>query len=131
MAITAAARRELIDAVSVRYRAASSPDRSRILDEFVALTGFHRKHVIRVLNTNSATLAERSTADKLRPRRYDEAVRQCVIVLWEASDRICGKRLRSLIPILLPALEKVFAKGRPDWTKKDFATIRSWAAPKR
>ena len=106
MAITAAARRELIEAVGVRYRAASSPDRSRIFEEFVALTGFHRKHAIRVLNTNSATLAERPSADRLRPRLYDEAVRQRVIVLWEASDRICGKRQRALIPILLPALEK-------------------------
>jgi hypothetical protein len=37
---------------------------------------------------------------------YDEAVRQAIIVLWEASDRICGKRLRPVIPILVPALEK-------------------------
>jgi hypothetical protein len=29
-----------------------------------------------------------------------------VIVLWEASDRICGKRLKALFPVLLPALER-------------------------
>ena len=27
-------------------------------------------------------------------RIYDEAVRQALIVAWEASDRICGKRLK-------------------------------------
>ena len=27
-------------------------------------------------------------------------------MLWEASDRICGKRLKALLPILLPALER-------------------------
>jgi hypothetical protein len=27
-------------------------------------------------------------------------------VLWEASDRICGKRLKALLPILVPALER-------------------------
>jgi len=27
-------------------------------------------------------------------------------VLWEASDRICGKRLRPLLPILLEAMER-------------------------
>ena len=32
---------------------------------------------------------------------YSEAVREALIVLWEASDRICGKRLKPLIPILL------------------------------
>jgi hypothetical protein len=33
-------------------------------------------------------------------------VRAALIVLWEASDRVCGKRLRALLPILLPALER-------------------------
>jgi len=28
------------------------------------------------------------------------------VVLWEASDRLCGKRLRPLIPILLEAMER-------------------------
>ena len=37
---------------------------------------------------------------------YDEAVRGALIVLWEASDRVCGKRLKALLPILLPALER-------------------------
>jgi hypothetical protein len=27
-------------------------------------------------------------------------------VVWETSDRICGKRLRPLIPILVEALEQ-------------------------
>ena len=33
-----------------------------------------------------------------RPARrvYDDAVREALIVLWEASDRICGKRLKPL-----------------------------------
>ncbi|UQE03430.1 hypothetical protein [Bradyrhizobium japonicum] len=26
--------------------------------------------------------------------------------LWEASDRVCGKRLKVMIPTLLPALER-------------------------
>ncbi|MCZ7658066.1 MAG: hypothetical protein M5U07_09490 [Xanthobacteraceae bacterium] len=29
-----------------------------------------------------------------------------MIALWEASDRICGKRLKAMIPTLLPALER-------------------------
>jgi len=41
-----------------------------------------------------------------RPSLYDEAVGGALIVLWEASDRVCGKRLKALLPILLPALER-------------------------
>jgi hypothetical protein len=28
------------------------------------------------------------------------------VALWEASDRICGKRLKVMIPTLLPSLER-------------------------
>ncbi len=43
-----------------------------------------------------------------RPARriYDDAVREALIVLWEASDRICGKRLKALVPILVEAMER-------------------------
>ena len=37
---------------------------------------------------------------------YDEAVRQALIVFWEAGDRVCGKRLKTLIPILVVAMER-------------------------
>lgn len=77
--------------------------KARILDEFVAVTGYHRKHSIRGLNsTAGATVAARPP----RLRLYDEAVREGLIVLWEAADRICGKRLEALLPVLLPALER-------------------------
>jgi hypothetical protein len=44
----------------------------------------------------------------LRPgrRNYDEAVRAALIVVWEASDRVCGKRLRPLMPVLVEAMER-------------------------
>ena len=37
---------------------------------------------------------------------YDEAVTEGLVVLWEASDRVCGKRLKALLPTLVPALER-------------------------
>jgi hypothetical protein len=39
-------------------------------------------------------------------RLYNDAVREALIVLWEASDRVCGKRLRPLVPILVEAMER-------------------------
>jgi hypothetical protein len=43
-----------------------------------------------------------------RPRKriYDEAVRQALALLWEAADRICGKRLKALLPILIESMER-------------------------
>ena len=37
---------------------------------------------------------------------YDQAVAEGLVVLWEASDRVCGKRLKALLPTLVPALER-------------------------
>jgi hypothetical protein len=47
--ISMAARAELLGAVSARYRGATRSERLRILDEFAAVTGYHRKHAIRLL----------------------------------------------------------------------------------
>ena len=96
-------RRELTAAVAARYRSATKAEKVLILDEFTAVTGFHRKHAIRLLN---APPSKRPPLKYRRGSVYDEAVRQALVVLWEASDRICGKRLKPLIPVLLDALER-------------------------
>ena len=44
-------------------------------------------------------------AARRRRRKYD-AIRDALTALWEASDRVCGKRLVVMIPTLLPALER-------------------------
>ena len=97
------ARRELVRAIGERYREAARQDKLRILDEFVAVTGYHRKHSIRVLNSAAAAVV---TARPPRLRLYDEAVREVLIVLWEAADRVCSKRLKAPVPVLLPARER-------------------------
>lgn len=97
-----ATRKELIAAVGRRYREAPKTTRTKILDEFAALTQYHRKHAIRVLGNAPG---ERGPPPA-RNRLYDEAVRQVLIVLWEAADRICGKRLKALIPMLVDAMER-------------------------
>lgn len=103
--VTAQTRRELVEAVHERYQTGSREEKTRILEEFVSVSGYHRKSAIRILNGASAPHGGRS-ADRSRPGLYDEAVRQALIVLWEASDRVCGKRLKALLPSLLPALER-------------------------
>ena len=95
-------RRALLKAIGERYRAGTKDVKLRILDEFVAVTGYHRKHAIRLFNEDPR---EGVAARRPRLRLYDEAVREALVVLWEASDRLCGKRLKAVLPILVPALE--------------------------
>ena len=49
-----AARDELVVAIGERYRGSFRWEKSRILDEFVALTGYHRKHAMRLLREGRA-----------------------------------------------------------------------------
>ncbi len=101
--MTHTARAELTDVVRRRYCAATGAGKRKILDEFIAVTGYHEKSAIRALNAEPTSHKRQI---RKRPSLYDEASRAALIVLWEASDRVCGKRLRALLPILLPALER-------------------------
>lgn len=94
-------RKELIAATRLRYGASTTAEKRTILDEFVGLTGYHRKYAIRILNQTN-----KPTERKPRDRTCDEAVKQALVLLWEAGDRLCGKRLKVQIPILIEALER-------------------------
>jgi hypothetical protein len=98
-----ATRDELILAIAERYCRATRAERAGILDEFVAVTGFHRKHAMRLLRGGRPGL---QSGPRSRQRVYDEAVRDALTIVWEASDRVCGKRLRPLLPALVDAMER-------------------------
>ena len=97
-------RQKLVAALRVRYQNTSKPEKSRILNEFVALTGSHRKHAIRVLQQNS--LLDGQTASVPGRKIYDAAVCEALVVVWEAADRICGKRLKAILPQFVDAMER-------------------------
>jgi hypothetical protein len=101
--ISKQSKHEVLEALHDRYEQSSKSEKTKILDEFVALAHCHRKHAIRLL-----TRVEPVVQEAHRPVRriYSEAVREALIVLWEAADRICGKRLKVVLPSLLSALEQ-------------------------
>jgi len=132
------ARREVVWAVAERYGSARRREKGRILDELTATTGWHRKHAVRALSAAAASwkcrqhsyeetsrtvddTAQRATG---RRRKYADA-RNALIALWEASDRVCGKRLVAMIPALLPALER---HGRLRPTNEDRGLLLSVSA---
>ena len=98
-----ATRDELLNALVTRYREAGRLEKGRILTEFAEVTGYHRKHAERLLRG-----ACRTDRSRPRPERrlYDAAVREALILLWEASDGVCSKRLEPLIPMLIAAMER-------------------------
>ncbi len=55
--ISMSTRVELVGAIGDRYRASGRTEKSRILNEFVAVSGYHRKHAIRLLRERPVALA--------------------------------------------------------------------------
>ncbi len=61
-------RKESVAALQLRYGSATFGDRIRILDEFVALTGYHRKHAIRLLREEPGAAKGTRERNRLIPR---------------------------------------------------------------
>jgi len=102
--ISKSARAEVLKVLHQRYQAAGKKEKTKILDEFVTVAQCHRKHAVRLLRNGADIPSERSTG--AGRRIYDEAVRETLIIAWEAADRICGKRLKAILPSLIEAMEQ-------------------------
>ena len=100
--ISKMAKQEIVATIRDRYQRSLKKDKSRILDEFTAITGHHRKHGIRLLSQLGGEVREQVVGRRI----YDEAVGEAVIVVRKASDRICDKRLKAALPNLVDSMER-------------------------
>jgi Integrase core domain len=100
--ISKASRHELLQVLRKRYRDALKEEKTKILDEFIDIGGSHRKYAIYLLTRDEPIVP---AIPKPSRAIYSEAVRQALIILWEAADRICGKRLKAVLPSLIGAME--------------------------
>jgi len=103
-------RKGLTDAQASRYRASTLRDKSRILSEFVASTGYNRKYASHLLSRwglstfmmiegkpVELTAGTRKRAPHPGKRIYDHRVDEALKRLWMLLDQECGKRLAAAI----------------------------------
>jgi len=100
------ARWEYVKAVYTRYRKATTAQKSMILDECCATTGYHRKYAIRVLN---GPVPKPSTGCR-QPRRptYSTAMVAILAAVWEAAGYPWSAKLKALLPVWVPWIRRRF-----------------------
>jgi len=112
--MTKIGKRELLEAIRPRYLRANKAEKARILDEFVATTGYHRKYAIRLLHHGPS----RRPAGRRRGRRtYTPEVVHALTQVWEVCDGICSRRLHPFLPEILEVLERHHELVLPAETK--------------
>ena len=90
------AKRESLARIHGRYQRAGRPHKTRILDEFCATCGYHRKAALRLLNRPRLPTPLKRPGPKLR---YDPVqVLPVLKAAWLASDQLCSKLLKAALP---------------------------------
>ncbi len=97
------ARRELLHSIRERYQNASWKERVKLIDGFIAATGYDRKYALKLMNKKPEPP---KAQQRNRYRQYDEEVQQVLATLWRAANQICSKRLHPFLAELLSALER-------------------------
>ena len=94
--MTIAERRKYLSRMAPRYWPATRAEQSRLLDEMEAMTGLHRKSLLRQLRPDGLT---RSPRTRQRGRVYGASVDDALRVIWESLDYVCAERLTpGLVP---------------------------------
>lgn len=107
----AGARREYVQAIVPRYRAATRAEKGRILDEFCQVTGYHRKSALRRLHGRPRQTA--GAHRRGRPAVYGPAVASALREIWTAAGYPWSLRLQALMPLWLSWAQRRFRLSAP------------------
>ncbi|MGW0766325.1 hypothetical protein [Streptomyces sp. NPDC002676] len=103
-AATLAERRALTNSYATRYIQAAKQEKTLILDELCAATGWHRSHARNaILNAARLKLAKPAQG---RGVKYDADVVAALKLCWTILDRPASKRLAPMLRDLVPVLRR-------------------------
>jgi hypothetical protein len=110
------AKREYLARIHGRYQRAGRPHKQRLLDEFCAICGYHRKAALRLLNRPLGLTPAKRPGPKVR---YEPAeVLPILKAVWLASDQLCSKLLKAALPAWLEHPQRRTASLTEDFKEK-------------
>lgn len=102
MGLSLSQRKAVTQATARRYRAASKQEKTKILDELCATTGWHRNHARKALSQAGKPRLVRPR--RPRPPVYDAAVIAALRFCWAVMGAPSGKRMAPFLPELVARL---------------------------
>jgi hypothetical protein len=100
---------EYLKRMRERYERAKGDTRTELLNEMAAMTGYHRKALIRAMNRPAGAAPARRRKSRGRPRRYGPRAVGALRVIWQASGYPWSARLKALVPAWLPHVRRHLA----------------------
>ncbi|HEY3278693.1 MAG TPA: ISNCY family transposase [Syntrophorhabdaceae bacterium] len=83
-------------------------EKTVILDEFCATTGYHRKYAIVLLRGFKRFTRPKPKKRGRRPLYGDDKILHALKRIWRAANLPCSKRLKVILPLWLPGYAKSF-----------------------
>lgn len=91
-------KREYLIQLKKKYRHCGKKQKTQLLNDFCDFTGYVRKYATSLLNK---PLPNKWKRYRQREKKYDSVVIEALLVLWRASNEICGERFHPFIPKIL------------------------------
>lgn len=96
-------KQELTAEIYPRYLKANKAEKKKILDEYTAATGYHRKYAIKLLKHG---LKRKGYKKVGRKKKYQGEVVDVLEMIWETCGKICSKRLHPFLPEMVSVMER-------------------------
>lgn len=113
------ARAEYTYGIRQKYQRAKKKDKSELLDEYVMVTGYHRKHAMAILSGQFKP--KKGRIRRWRGRTYTDEDKRTLLQLAGWFDEIGSKRLRASLD---QELDRLRASGHVQTSEESFERLK-------
>jgi len=111
-------KKEYLKSILKRYPKASKQTKSKILEEFCQVCGYHRKYAIAKLNSFKRHRKRPPKKRGPKPLYHHPEILKALKEIWIATNLICSKRLKAAIPDWIGFYQAEYGYLTPEILKK-------------